>query len=759
MPLFETIAIDLEKLSSTAEKHWGVTVGECIKSSQNHTYIATGKDGEKLILRATPDPQRRRIDSTRLEVKLLDYLADNGLEVCPALKSNITNESLVVMDDPCVIICLYRFAKGEPVVYTEWRWLENKEIVVALGQWFGKLHQLTRRFQVENPDLASTARHWTTLHDSILASYQVDPLDLAVENDSQHFGIIHGDVNPSNYFWQPDVKMVSMFDWDQLQSGYLLYDLSAPIWGVVTLEQHGSTMGAAPENASAKQYTQWLLEGYEPIEGPVDRKRLERMVTIRRELYVRFSKYRHLEFNRYWIVRSIICGSAFIWILALLLGNQFLWYSDGGLFGSNPRYYKYVCSLHLFFTVGSAEPLFFIVFLFILKSKTSPKRSSLYIDDPNYYVVKRSILVTIPVVILHIAILIIAASDVKKPSNQFWNTYDDEANKCFEPFIILTKSSNHQVLISRKFARSLMNKNLLSRIKLSALCFILFLPLELATRILIFFLDIKQTQALYYAFFFVDILVIIIAVSEFVLFPILDSIGFTVSLSSFSIRDYRINSRNYEHIDEKDVISVHTSRPDEILTPKEPKPQITTQQKMALKQKLQQQTNNNNNTSGNNNSNGNDIEMDRLKNKIFNRVKDTEDINNNPSSPFSSPLTSSTSNKSPPPLSLLSGSPTNNNNNNSSNNNNNNNLLHPQQHPIGSVSSTSSTSSSGHERKKSRRFSLAINIKKKTPSPTESPILTPTSVSPTSTTRILQPTPVDDFKSQLMKYSHQNQRF
>ncbi|GAM17151.1 hypothetical protein SAMD00019534_003260 [Acytostelium subglobosum LB1] len=475
-------------------------------------------------------------------------------------------------------------------------------------------------------------------------------------------------------------------------------------------------------------------------------------------IYV-IAKYRHLEFNKYWRSRTLVSGAGFIWVLALLLGNQFLWLPDGGLFGSSTDKYKYLCSLHLFFTVGSFEPLFFVVFLFMFMSKTSYKRSSLYIDDPNYYVMKRSILATIPVTVAHIAILIIASAGVTSPSSEFWNSYSDSESKCVVPIISTAVFAIFYaiflfffLLISSRFTRSLMNKNLISRVRLSSACFVVLPPLEIVIRILVFVLKIQdKTQALFHAFFLVDIIVIFVAITEFALFPVLDSIGFTVSFQGFStIKNYRLN---YEHIDEKDIISsVHTSSSGaspggadlKYQDAASPKSHITTQQKQALKQKIlqsQQQQQNDNNNNNNNAGGGGGVEMDRFKkNKLIDRVKDTEESRNS----VPSPLSSSTSRSSSPPQSLLLS-------------NQQQQQQQPPQPVIGSVSSTSSTSS--HERKKSRRFSISINRKKSSTSP-ESPNLTPLSTSPSTspTSRILQPTPVDDFKSQLMKYS-QNQRF
>ncbi len=296
MPLFKTIPVDIEQIRLLARDHWNVEIGECVKASQNHTFLANKGTTERFVLRVTPDPENKRFDSTELEVALLEYLHENKLPVCRAVQSSTTSSAAVRSGS--LILCLFTFATGEPVVFTDWTWMTNREMVVGLGRWFARLHKLTRRFVQEQPALAARIRHWTTLHDGVLAGAQVDERDSRTASDPAYFGVIHGDVNPSNYYWDSAVKMPCMFDWDQLQGSWFLYDLSAPIWTVVTLERAGSPIDRAEvPQANSKLYTTWLLEGYESDEGEavVDRAALQRMVMIRRELYRTFCRQALLE--------------------------------------------------------------------------------------------------------------------------------------------------------------------------------------------------------------------------------------------------------------------------------------------------------------------------------------------------------------------------------------------------------------------------------------------------------------------------------
>ncbi|EGC32666.1 hypothetical protein DICPUDRAFT_155334 [Dictyostelium purpureum] len=285
MPLFETIKIDKEKIKNIVKDNWDLDLGDCIKESQNHTFSAE-RGNDKFIVRVTPDPKKQRIECTELETSLLQYLS-NDISVCPSVE-NKDGKLMLVVDD--LIICVFKYAKGDPVNYVEWKWL-NKNVVNDLGTWFGKLHKLTRQFSKEYPEISSKARHWTTLHDSILKDVPVDERDNQTSKDPNKFTIIHGDVNPSNYFWS-ESEGICMFDWDQTQLSWLLYDLSAPIFGVWVLEKKGSPIdGKILPEFNSQQYTDYLLETYEPIFGEkVCRESLSRMVDIRKQLYVRFCR-------------------------------------------------------------------------------------------------------------------------------------------------------------------------------------------------------------------------------------------------------------------------------------------------------------------------------------------------------------------------------------------------------------------------------------------------------------------------------------
>jgi hypothetical protein len=82
--------------------------------------------------------------------------------------------------------------------------------------------------------------------------------------------------------------MTQMFDWDQAQRAWFLYDLSAPIWTVITMRNGGNPIDKTPvkgnvtinnllkkySEANVQQYTEWLVSGFEEGGVKIDRAAL-----------------------------------------------------------------------------------------------------------------------------------------------------------------------------------------------------------------------------------------------------------------------------------------------------------------------------------------------------------------------------------------------------------------------------------------------------------------------------------------------------
>jgi Ser/Thr protein kinase RdoA (MazF antagonist) len=230
-----------------------------------------------VIVRATATPGcLQRVSD---ELAFLHFVAAAGVRACGPVEPGLS-----VSADGGTVVVVTRFAEGAPVQYTAWLWATDAALVAEQGRWLAQLHAASRRFALEQPEVAARIQMWDTVHDGILEGAQKPP----IEETPDSFGVLHGDVNPSNYFVDEGGRM-DVFDFDQTQRGWFLYDLAQPVWGV-RMVTRGGVVGLTGDKAPAldeEAFVTALCEGYGE---PVDRDQLNACVLLRREMYERFCR-------------------------------------------------------------------------------------------------------------------------------------------------------------------------------------------------------------------------------------------------------------------------------------------------------------------------------------------------------------------------------------------------------------------------------------------------------------------------------------
>jgi Ser/Thr protein kinase RdoA (MazF antagonist) len=276
-------AVDDGVVEKLVAKHWPQFDGEqvvLLKKSQNCTYGV----GSQAVLRVTP---RDRLALTKAEETMLLFMSAHGLNVCEPLPNG-------VVFDQGMTLMLMRKTRGRPVDYVSWEWMRNERMVRSVGVWLARFHNLARQLPKE---VVSSFPHWYKLHCNIMENHPaIDARDLATIDDASQYGLCHGDINPTNFFYVDDVTgkdsaSIDVFDWDQCSRGHFLYDLAQPIIGVRMVAIGGSPIDYQPVDTNEAQYTKWIVEGYESAtDQPVtiDREKLERMVVLRGAFYRTF---------------------------------------------------------------------------------------------------------------------------------------------------------------------------------------------------------------------------------------------------------------------------------------------------------------------------------------------------------------------------------------------------------------------------------------------------------------------------------------
>ena len=277
--------VNHNKVGQLLERHWGLKLGPCIKASQNHTFKVM-KDNVTFILRVTPDPSNQSCQRIEDELTFVRFLKSEGLSTCGPIP---TLEGLLLLRVDDLTLCVFECAKGKAVSSLEWL---QQDYASALGRWLAKFHVLSKKFMNQHPEVASRFRRWNELHDGVLKEIAAEEVDTELMGNEKHWGLLHGDVNPSNWFFDAASSDLCVFDWDQVQQGWWLMDLAQAIWAAFLLKWAGKPVdGSAIPGCDPHQYLEWVTQSYESAGGAtVDRDRLRRMLTIRKEFYERFCR-------------------------------------------------------------------------------------------------------------------------------------------------------------------------------------------------------------------------------------------------------------------------------------------------------------------------------------------------------------------------------------------------------------------------------------------------------------------------------------
>lgn len=314
--LFDTHPVDRAAVEAAALAAWGLALGRTVKASQNHTFEAASGDGARAAVRATPDPDGTKLPRIAVELAFVRALqTEGGLDgVCAPLpprrgvggggEASQEHAPLHVVAPGGVVLSACPWAAGAPVDFAAMGWMTDEGFVRRWGGWLARSHAASRRVAAAHPELAARVPLWSALHDGVMAGAPLHPDDAAVEADalrqpggvSASFLVCHGDLNVSNFHVDAAAAggagALHVFDWDQLQRGWVEWDLAqAGPLTVAMLAEGGSLPAGDPVPAAdLPAFTRWLVGGYEAEAGPgaVDAPRLRRMLQLRKLFYRRF---------------------------------------------------------------------------------------------------------------------------------------------------------------------------------------------------------------------------------------------------------------------------------------------------------------------------------------------------------------------------------------------------------------------------------------------------------------------------------------
>jgi Ser/Thr protein kinase RdoA (MazF antagonist) len=317
MPLFEqSIPINHEDVAAIVKHHWNLELKQLIKGSQNHTFaaeqVAAGEEDSstvtKFAVRVTPDPTGKHIPRIEDEIFFVKYLQQAGIHhICAPVDVANTEPMVLTAEagpsnvsmNKCIVRCgslivvVFNWAIGGPLAFLEYRWMLDEKVVRTVGRWLANCHNISRRFSIDHPEVAARIQRWDQIHEGVLAGSELHPDDEAAANDIQEFGVIHGDFNCSNYFYDDETDTLSVFDWDQTHRGWYLWDLAQACHTSIMLSEVGLPVAGTPvPQANPKAFQELIISGYESIAGAgsVDKPRLQRMVDMKLQFYEKFCR-------------------------------------------------------------------------------------------------------------------------------------------------------------------------------------------------------------------------------------------------------------------------------------------------------------------------------------------------------------------------------------------------------------------------------------------------------------------------------------
>eukprot|EP01088_Endostelium_zonatum_P021490 TRINITY_DN8518_c0_g1_i1.p1 TRINITY_DN8518_c0_g1~~TRINITY_DN8518_c0_g1_i1.p1 ORF type:complete len:355 (+),score=62.26 TRINITY_DN8518_c0_g1_i1:106-1170(+) len=235
---------------------WGMNHGrmKLLRQSENDTWEVRDLE-DRYVLRLTPHFHRTK-DSIQAELDFIESLGHSNIfQVCRPISSpngKLIHEVYPYDDINLYYAVLFEYAQGE-YGRTNWNGILNDNLVAAIGRTMAEMHNITAQRgtnlfsesqwdQIESniPTANQTHSGATDILKIQLRADQGDPdsqalasfylskvhpfLERCGKPTHETFGIIHGDINCSNFFSLHDT--LYLFDFDEVQKNWFGTDIA-----------------------------------------------------------------------------------------------------------------------------------------------------------------------------------------------------------------------------------------------------------------------------------------------------------------------------------------------------------------------------------------------------------------------------------------------------------------------------------------------------------------------------------------------------
>jgi Ser/Thr protein kinase RdoA (MazF antagonist) len=222
------------------------------------------KGGKGYILRISHSLHRTS-DAIQGEIEWLNYLVAGGVPAARAVPSERGNvvEPIPGEDGSRFTAVSFERAQGDYATDEDW----ESGLAIQLGQIVGRMHALTKDFQ---PNNARFTRHqWYEDYPEGFAEQYLPSSEAVViakfnrllehlhtlPRDKDSYGLIHVDVNGSNFFVQDG--QITLFDFDDCQYAWFAYDVAMALFYAISHDCVGEE-----DVAWARRFFEQFVEGY-----------------------------------------------------------------------------------------------------------------------------------------------------------------------------------------------------------------------------------------------------------------------------------------------------------------------------------------------------------------------------------------------------------------------------------------------------------------------------------------------------------------
>jgi amicoumacin kinase len=249
-----------EALARRAAERWGLGAAPLVHLGTSASSVwRCHHDGQHSYLRLG-DATARSLELVLGELALVQHLAACGVAVAPP-RPSLGNRLVETLEADGARLHAVLFEEAPGVVVERGDQLRDEALLRAWGSWLGRMHRAVVgfspappawRWQWHDEPLLAGAEECLPREDQLVrAELRRILAELAaLPRDAQTFGLIHADLGPQNFRYQPG-HGVTAFDLDNACFHWFVSDVAIAL----------STLRRWPR-PERDVYRTWLLDGY-----------------------------------------------------------------------------------------------------------------------------------------------------------------------------------------------------------------------------------------------------------------------------------------------------------------------------------------------------------------------------------------------------------------------------------------------------------------------------------------------------------------